>query len=119
MKVFNVFLIMVIAALPSALSADSLWTERSVKYVGDSEARGICRAIVDDDTQVLERKLRLHKSHITGGYRFYTTGKAILGDFSCNDKELLTFANEIGANNVSNYLRGGRVTMEEYISSRD
>jgi hypothetical protein len=119
MKVFNVFLIMVIAALPSALSADSLWTERSVKYVGDSEARGICRAIVDDDTQDLVRKLRKHKSRIPGGYKFDTAGKAISGDFACNDKELLTFANEIGASNVSNYLRGGKVTMEEYISSRD
>jgi hypothetical protein len=56
---------------------------------------------------------------LIGAYKFDTAGKTISGDFACNGKELLTFANEIGANNVSNYLRGGRVTMEEYISSRD
>ncbi len=120
MKIYNIFLIVIFAALSNSLSADSFLRERSVKYVGEQEARGICRAVVDDDAQDLKRNLLRYKNQLVYGYTYVLRDKAISGNFTCNGKDLLTFANEIGAQNISDYLiKGGTVSVEEYVSTVD
>jgi hypothetical protein len=119
MKIYNIFLIVIFAALSNSLSADSFLSEQSVKYVGERAARNICSAVVDDDAQDLKRKLLQYKNQLVWGYTYVLMDEAVYGNFTCNDKDLLTFANEIGAKNISDYLRGGVVSVEEYVSTVD
>ena len=56
-------------------------------------------------------------AHLNGYYndRAIQMLNAIVGSVTCNGKELLTFADEIGAGNISNYLGEGTVTIEEVV----
>ena len=73
--------------------------------------------IVDDDPEKLQQLLKQYRRGLLQGYRFDLTSHAVAGSFSCNRMALLPFADKIGANNVSTYLRGGVVTIEELVSS--
>lgn len=117
MKTINIILVAFLVALPLPALAESFLSDRSVKYIGEPEAKGVCRAVVEDDLLDLDRRLSRYKNRLTFGYSHRTIDRAIYASFTCNEKDILNFADEIGANTVSGYLRGGKVTVEEYISS--
>ena len=119
MKLSSVFFATLLVALPVSSSADSFLHDRSVKYAGKASAIGVCRAVVEDDLRALEQQLARYRSRLTFGYNYRTTDRMVYGSFSCNEKDLLTFAEGIGAESISGYLKGGYVTVEEYISSID
>jgi hypothetical protein len=107
-----------LAFVPTLLLADSTISDREVTYHGDITAQRVCESVVNDDSARLNRLLRDYRDTLVYRYRF-TEASAVAGDFGCNDLALLPFADKIGAQNISNYLRGGVVTMEELISAAD
>lgn len=110
-----------LAAIVSLVSigatADSDLAEKKTSYIGDYEARYVCASVVDDDPDKLQQLLKRYRRSLLHGFRFDLTSHAVAGSFSCNRLALLPFADKIGANNVSTYLRGGVVTIEELVSS--
>ena len=101
--------------LPASTMAESFLSEADVKYRGDLTARQICRAVVDDDVQGLEFGLKQIRRDALASYMFNERSDAIVRSVSCNGMELLTFADEIGARSISNYLGEGTVTIEEVV----
>jgi len=101
--------------LPTSLMAESFLAEADVTYRGDRSAAQLCRAVVNDDVASLEFHLKRVKDDALASYRFDTTSDAIVGSVTCNGMELLTFADEIGARNISGYLGEGRVIIEEVV----
>jgi hypothetical protein len=122
MKIRNILLLSVIAALSTSVSADSFLSEKSVKYSGELNARKVCKAVVHDDPEKLEKIFRQDLSSNVFRYSsHHVRNRFIEESYVCNDLALLPFADQIGAVNVSGYLRKGRgkVTMEEMVSTRD
>jgi hypothetical protein len=121
MKIRNILLLSVIAALPISVSADSFLSEKSVTYSGESNARKACKAVVHDDPEKLDKIFRQDLRSNVYRYSSHVRNRAIEERYVCNDLALLPFADQIGAVNVSGYLRKGRgkVTMEEMVSTRD
>lgn len=117
MKTFVKALIAVAAILPVSLMADSSLSGREVKLIGDSTAKLVCGSVIDDDAQRLQQTLKVYRRTILYGNRFALNSHAVAGSFTCNKLALLPFAEEIGSSNVSNFLRGGVVIMEELVSS--
>lgn len=121
MKIRNILLLSVIAALPTSVSADSFLSEKSVKYSGELNARKACKAVVHDDPEKLDKIFKQDLRSNVYRYSSHVRNRAIEDSYICNDLALLPFADQIGAVNVSGYLRKGRgkVTMEEMVSTRD
>ena len=117
MVVRSKMLIGIVAMLPTSLMAESFLSESDVTYRGDQTARRVCQAVVNDDVESLEFQLRQMRRETLSSYRFGVKSEAIVGSVTCNDMELLTFADEIGARSVSSYLDEGTITMEEVIVS--
>lgn len=115
MSVRNQLLIGVIALLPASAMAESFLSESDVTYRGDLAARQLCRAVVNDDVKNLEFGLRQIRRNALASYLFDEKSDAIVRSVTCNGMELLTFADEIGARSVSNYLGEGTVTIEEVV----
>ncbi len=115
MKVWNCLLIGGIAILPLGAMAESFLSEANVTYRGDDTARAVCRAVVEDDADSLEDQLKKVRRESRYAYRYYATSDAIVRSVTCNDMELQTFADSIGASNISGYLGGGQVTIEEVV----
>ena len=111
-------LVFILVALPMSLAAESQLSNSDVRYTGDNIAKRVCKSVVNDDTSRLNRLLRDYRDTLVYRYRF-TDNQAVSGDFVCNNRALLDFAENIGAVNVSSYLRGGVVTMEELVSFTD
>ena len=72
----------------------------------------VCRAIVNDDAEKLDGLLQ-RMEYGTRQHKVYRKSKSAVNSVTCNGQELLTFADEIGASDVSSYLHGGSVTIEE------
>lgn len=108
-----------LALLPMIANADSVLTDKKVKYNGDSTAISVCKSVVADDSEKLQQLLRRYRRTLTYSYQLDLLGDNVAGAFSCNDLALVPFADEIGAQNVSSYLRGGTVTVEELVSVTD
>ena len=116
------YLIVIIFMMPTSLAADSFLSEKNVKYVGDRIGRHICSAIVHDDTGDLKRLLKQRWALQAYHYRLAINSRVIVGSYTCNGLKLLPFAYDIGAENISKYLNGGKggtVTVKELISSRN
>jgi hypothetical protein len=119
MKIYQKFAMVIVVFLPAAAMADSFLTDTNVKYRGDTDARRICRAIVEDDARDLKQSLKLYRSTLLYRYSSDLISNAVSGNFSCNGNELLTFAREVGSQNITRYLQGGSVEMEELVSTID
>lgn len=117
MKLYTKILLVALTSMPVALMAGSDLSDKNVKYIGDPTAKRICSTVIEDDAVRLQQLLKEHRRHILYGYRFHLNGRAVAGSFTCNKLALLPFADKIGSQNVSNYLRGGIVEMEELVSS--
>mgnify|MGYP001825333257 CR=1 FL=1 len=118
MKRVHKGLVFILVALPLSIAAESQLTNSEVRYTGDNVAQRVCKSVVNDDTSKLNKLLRNYRDTLVYRYRF-TDSRGVSGDFACNNQALLDFANTIGAVNVSSYLRGGVVTMEELVSFAD
>ena len=117
MKMFHGFILGTAILMPAPLVADSLYTDEEVQYRGERSATRVCEAIVEDDARQLNVLLKEVKRRTLMGYRFDTRSYAIAGSVTCNGLGLMVFADEIGADSVSSYLRGGVVTMEELVTT--
>lgn len=106
-----------LALTPLAANADSVWSDKAVKYRGEVSAIAVCKSVVIDDPELLQKLLRRYSRTLTSPYQYDLTSQQVAGAFYCNDLALLPFADEIGAQKVSNYLRKGIVTVEEFVSA--
>lgn len=110
-------LLAIVFTIPLQVAAESLLTDKNVKYRGNSTAIEVCRAIVNDDTEALKKGLRHIKREALYAYQFKIKSRAITGSVTCNEMALSSFSDEIGAYNVTNWLNIGTVTVEEFVSS--
>ena len=117
MHLLKTCLISAALALPATTHAESFLSEENVVYRGDSTAVRICKAVINDDTVSLKQGLRRIRNQALSGYKFELESEAIAGSVQCNQKNLLTFADEIGARSVSGWLRRGTVTVEEVVAT--
>lgn len=117
MKTFVIVFFAFLAILVAPVTAENLMNAQSVKYVGQGYAKSICRAVVADDAGKLRRELLRYRDTLSYGYFLDIRHKSVYGSFTCNEMDLLRFADEIGAMNISGYFRGGTVTVEEYAAS--
>ena len=119
MKINKFFLIAMIALTPLSLMAKGTMLDKKFSFVGDRDAKQVCKAIVNDDAKKLHHLLRARKSALLFGYRFSIHSRAVSGSYSCNDLALLPFSDQVEALTVSNYLRRGTVKMEELVTYAD
>ena len=116
---------MIASVLVCGLTSTLLLAAESELVVvrGDPVAVVICRTILNDDVERLDRNL-LRYQFSSRLLAFYFSGgdAAIVRDFSCNKLSLLEFADQQGAISVSHYLqqkihRKGTVHVDEMIAS--
>lgn len=121
MKMRNILLLAVIAALPASVSADSFLSEDSVTFRGELNARKVCKAVVYDDPEKLNAIFKQDLRRNLYRYQRAIRDRAMGENYFCNDLSLLPFADQIGAVKVSGYLRKGKgtVIMEEMVSTID
>lgn len=105
--------------VPAPVLADSLNSDEHVTYRGDRSAVSVCKAIVNDDVQELDSLLGRIKRSALWGYTFDKKDRAVAGSVTCNGKELMVFADAIGALNVAGYFHGGAVTIEELATTAE
>lgn len=80
--------------LSQATFADSL--EKKYRYEGDASAKTVCMAIAKDQVNRLHRALRANKIGFVDN--------KVHKRFACNGKDLLSFAQDIGATDVERFL---------------
>ena len=122
MKIRNILLLSVFAALPTSGSADSFLSDKSIKYSGESTARKVCKAVVHDAPEKLDSIFKQDLRNNVYRYSSDVRNRIMVGEsYFCNDLALLPFADQIGAANVSDYLTSGsgKVTMEEMLTTID
>jgi hypothetical protein len=111
MKTLNT-LLLTLSLLPiSAISSESI----NYKFKGDQQAASICKAVISDDARALDRKLSIYQKQDRAKAQYLKKhSTALLSDFSCNDKSLFEFADNVGAYKVVRYLdsyKNGRPTV--------
>ena len=114
--IYLVLLISSVAVSQWSLAGQSA-NDPAAKYFGPSTARDVCRAVVKNDAERLQKLLAFQRKSMAFGYQVEPTGRRIAGSFTCNNMELLDFAESIGANGVSSYLATGRVTRQTEVVS--
>jgi len=90
-----------------------------VTYVGHTSAKGVCRAVVENDVKGLQRQLAMHRWTLPFAYQYSLRSRGVAGNFTCNDMELLDFADSVGAREVSSYLASGDSAPRQQVSSTD
>ena len=113
MQLLKICVISTALVFPAAGNSDTFLSEENVVLRGNATAVRICRAVINDDMVALKQGLRRIRNDALSGYKFTLDSRAITGSVTCNKKSLLTFADEIGAQDISGWLRQGTVTMEE------
>ena len=98
------FLTLVIAAL--LLSPMAFAAEPNYKFKGDSQALRVCKAVLSNNPERLDRMLvSYHQQNRTLAHYLPKHDQAILEDFTCNDMSLYDFSINVGANDVNRYIR--------------
>ncbi len=95
-KNFVITAISACALLVASQAALAGKVEKKYIYHGDEGARSICIAIAKNQVNRLSRSLRANKSGVID--------HQVHKRFTCNDKDLLSFAEEVGAMKVTRYL---------------
>ena len=92
--------------LVTTSSMSSEYDQHTIKVVGsDNAAVRVCRSIVKNDSKALDKLLLHHQSNSAVHTSYFRKGAMpITRDFSCNNSSLLSFADEVGAENIVNYL---------------
>ena len=117
MKIQQLVFTAIAAGLPGLAMASGGGDVTQVKYVGDNSAKGVCRAIVEDDAEQLQHQLGMQKREMTYGYQYTLLSNEVAGSFTCNDMELLDFSASVGARDVSSYLATGESKSRPQVSS--
>ena len=117
MKIQQLVFSVIAASLPGLSMAAGGGEVKNVKYVGDNSARGVCRAIVEDDAEKLQHQLGMQRRKMTYGYQYSLLSREVAGSITCNDMDLLDFSASVGARDVSSYLATGESEPRPQVSS--
>jgi len=115
MSVRKKILFGIVAMLPASLMAEEFLADAEVTYRGERAATQFCQAVVGDNVEQLEKLLRQFSRDALYRYRFDEKSDAIVRSVTCNDLELVEFADAIGARDVSRYLTEYTVVVEEVV----
>lgn len=103
MKINRILLFSVMVSLPGLALAEGA---ENFRYSGNSQARQICKAVVQDDVKVLRRTLRSYQTSLVSHYSKETSGREVARDFTCNGMDLQVFAERVGARQVVGFIAG-------------
>lgn len=93
------------ATMTLAFSANAHMGETEVRYVGDTEYAGFCRAVVENDVTKLKSRVA-HKVGKVAENRRAVVRKLVAEDgMACNGDNLIAFSEKYGADEVSSYLK--------------
>lgn len=92
------------ATLTCALNANAAGPQKDVRFVGDTQFAGFCKAIVLDDIKVLRSSLSRSVGRIGGSQREVLRMVTAEDGLTCNGVNLLDFAVKREANEVREYL---------------
>ena len=92
------------AALSSAFNAVAAGPQKDVRFVGDTQFAGFCKAIVLDDVKVLRSSLSRNVGRIGASQREVLRLVTSEDGLTCNGISLIDFAVERDASAVREYL---------------
>lgn len=100
MKVITLIIAFLLLA-PKLVQADTSYLVK-----GESQAKAVCKAVLADDVQRLDRTLKSYQKQ-SNIVAFYARKSDTLWaeDFECNDMSLAEFSVKVEAINVARYLR--------------
>ena len=92
------------AALSFAFNAVAAGPQKDVRFVGDTQFAGFCKAIVLDDVKVLRSSLSRNVGRIGASQREVLRMVTAENGLTCNGVNLIKFSAEREANSVHEYL---------------
>ncbi|NDV90078.1 DUF3718 domain-containing protein [Alteromonas sp. 345S023] len=92
------------ATIACALNANAAGPQKNVRFVGDTQYAGFCKAIVLDDIKVLRSSLSRGVGRIGSSQREVLRMVTSEDGLTCNGVNLLDFAVKREANEVREYL---------------
>lgn len=92
------------AALVFAVNANAAESTNDVKFVGDLEFSGFCKAVVMNDVRVLRSNVSRNVGRIAGSQREVLRIVTAEDGLTCNGISLIQFAEKREANKVREFL---------------
>ena len=92
------------ATLSIACSASAATSEKEVRFVGETEFAGFCKAIVNDDIKTFRSNLSRNVGRIGDSQRQVLRLVTSETGLTCNGSNLIQFSAERGADTVHEYL---------------
>lgn len=102
MKLFKTLI--ATATLSFAVNASAAATQKEVRFIGETEFAGFCKAIINDDIRTLRSSLSRSVGRIGDSQRQVL--RVITSDtgLTCNGSNLIDFSVERGADSVHEFL---------------
>ncbi len=95
---------LVTATFAFTISANAAAPHKQVRFVGETQFAGFCKAVVNDDIKVLRASLSRNVGRIGASHREVLRTVTSEEGLTCNGSSLIEFSVERDANAVHEYL---------------
>ncbi|WP_394223981.1 DUF3718 domain-containing protein [Alteromonas gracilis] len=105
MKLFNtVKALALTATVAFSISANAAAPQKELRFVGETQFAGFCKAVINDDIRVLRSSLSRNVGRIGASQREVLRMVTSEEGLTCNGSSLIEFSVERNANAVYEYL---------------